>query len=541
MANYKVYIESTNIPLTQVKPLGKIIFSYKRRNNDITYKQALKGDLLFMGDDYTLIKQLSNSVCEEVTISFFRTCNGSDSIFWRGQFTFLDCSYDTAKCTISVSPKQKIIENLFKETIDEKVNFFSQIPVIPKVTGIVGIYETVEINSANLTNAPSDCISDASINVSDWCCKKIDLFYIPDGNNITIDARSYWVRILVKNQCFNGVPKVPYGTNLFSLVQDNCSSNGTADWKRCPNNTYSVTPSLRNGRKLKELMIYLFSRLGVTIISDFFRINEDNTAPNNIAYDYANNYLQTLVFHQKSDVKRPSDSDAAIYLAFEISLKDLLDDLKTMFNIRWVFDENSTVRIEHLSYFEGTSIAHDWSNYPQPLSFTIEKSDYVKKETFNWMDEVATNEFFPHPITYTCGEETVDYKVKNFSADLSFIYANNNPEVVTDKGYLLVSCYENLGEYIVIEENIPMGWQNLHENLHLHGRYQPIGYINNENTPTAFLSYKRIRKQGAFTVPLCCDVNFNPMLLVQGADGTAEIESAEYDILNDSLTVELLY
>jgi hypothetical protein len=542
MAKIQVWVQSTHISSQQVAPKGKILFKYKRSGDEIAYSKDLAGKLTFVGANYTLLDTLSAYPCEVVTITIKRECAGSYTNFWVGKFTYLDCEVDKLACILTVEVKSFDALSEIKKTWENKYNFAINggISIIYDVYGTVGEYNIIDFTQYNIgtTSTPYAQYHDPLVDVSTYCYDGTyptwDKNYI---GSVAAELVHYWHRIVVNSPCVSGSPAPPYSGITWNLVQNNCGVDSTAKYARCPNSGYTVVSSCPNGRLFNSVVVALLT--GYTVKSDFFGINPDATSPSNAAYTFATAYLQKIIVHQKSDIKRPTSSDRATTSAFEITLKSFLEDLAALFNVKWSVS-GSIFRLEHASYF--TSAAGlDLEDVPQKMFFTTDKVEYVEKETFEYMDRLCSNLFKPFPIKYDCGEGEKKYKLQNFSTDLLFIYGNDNNDAVVDAGFVLLSTQLVSSKYYVINDNIPLSYPVLHANLFKHARLQPIGYMNDSNTPISFSTWKKIRQQPAFTVPLCCDVDFDPADSITGADGQAELASGEYDILNDTLRVELLY
>jgi hypothetical protein len=541
MANYQVWVSSTHITSQQVSPKGRVAFRYKKNGDEITYSKDLSDKLTFVGANYTLLDVLSGYVCEVVTITVKRQCSGSYTDFWVGKFTYLDCEVDKLAKILTVEVKSYDVVNEFKKVWEKKRNIaYTGSLLIPLVYGTQGEYDLLDFTQYNIgvTSVIFSQYHDVGVDVSTYCYEGTypawDRNYI---GSVVPELVHYWHRITVNAPCVSGSPAPPYAGVTWNLVQNNCGVDSTSKYARCPGTGYAVVSTCPNGRILNDVLVNLFS--DYTVKSDFFGINPDATNPSNAAYTFATKYLRKLILHQKSDIKRPNSSNLATASAYNITQKSLLEDFQVLFNTRWTI-VGSILRIEHASYFSGGT-GLDLSAAPQKMFFTTDKTDYVEKEYFEYMDEKSSELFKPYPITYNCGEGEKKYKLQNFSTDLVFIYEKDNSEVISDAGFVLLSTQIISTKYYVINDNIPLSFPVLHANLHKHARLQPVGYMNDSGTPISFFTSKKIRQQPAFTVPLCCDVSFTPTDTITGMDGAAELASAEYDILNDTLKVELLY
>lgn len=83
------------------------------------------------------------------------------------------------------------------------------------------------------------------------------------------------------------------------------------------------------------------------LISQFF------TAPVNYVTGKANYLAETMIMHM-SDAKRPAAANPA--RIGKISLKTLLQELKTLFSAYWYIDSVGKFKIEHLSYFDPSRV-----------------------------------------------------------------------------------------------------------------------------------------------------------------------------------------
>jgi len=103
--------------------------------------------------------------------------------------------------------------------------------------------------------------------------------------------------------------------------------------------------NIPNGVRLDDILS-TFTPCSLSIVSDFFGINPDSTAPTNTPYTEAGDNLQDLLFFQKSDVKRPTASNIAT--SGKTSFKKIMAVLDTMFNVKYRIS-GSELRIEHVS------------------------------------------------------------------------------------------------------------------------------------------------------------------------------------------------
>jgi hypothetical protein len=286
------------------------------------------------------------------------------------------------------------------------------------------------------------------------------------------------------------------------------------------------------GSTLGKMMV------GITVKSDFFDLNADASAPSNAAYTAAAAYCQNLVVFQKSDIKRHDASDQARRPAFRMKLADLLNDLKTMFNLDWtITDAGATFRLEHVSYFAPGS-GNDYTTAKYKKELEQDKADAKRLTRFSYRDEQCYAYFKGSPIEIYCGEDEKEVRLTLFSCDISFIVSDDGLESIGDDGFVLMTTTDIGGTLYNITNNRPLAWTELHENFHK-WEMAGVGEINGaEVTP---LSLKKTRKQPAFIVPHCCDDTFDPYELITTALGDGEVQTAGRNLAKNYLEIEPKY
>ena len=337
--------------------------------------------------------------------------------------------------------------------------------------------------------------------------------------------------------CDGATPVPPNDFLTWTLLSGGCP--GTPVYWTCPDSSRLVF-EFRNGRRLDAVLDWLLDQTGcgLAIKSDFFGINGDATAPDNAAYDAALEYCQDLLIFQKSDIKRHDASDTSSSPSWGMKLKDLLEDLKTMFNLDWrVTDDGATLRIEHVSYFFSTAGA-DYTNEKYERILEYDRDKIPKYTRFQWRDKQCSPYFAGHPIEIYCGEGELERKLSMLSTDIPFIVDIDNAESIGDDGFVLAASYESAGKNYNLDNNRGLSWTQLHENFH---RWEMPGAGKINNADTTPLSVKKTRKQPAFSVRHCCDDTFDPANYITTSLGNGDVESAEWNLARDILTVELKY
>lgn len=121
---------------------------------------------------------------------------------------------------------------------------------------------------------------------------------------------------------------------------------------------------------------------------------------------------------------------------------------------------------------------------------------------------------------------------------MSFISNADNAESIGDDGWVLMCTVDDGGTLINVTDNRQLSWTKLHDNYHRHDM-AGAGKINGVDTTP--LSLKKVRKQPAFSVRHCCGDTFDPQNYITTSLGNANVESAEWAIAKDVLTLEPKY
>ena len=76
MAKYRVKISSDNISETEINPVWTGEFQYKKDRAGLFYTMEMKGEMVLLNEDFTLVNDLVNE-CERITIVVQVYCNDS--------------------------------------------------------------------------------------------------------------------------------------------------------------------------------------------------------------------------------------------------------------------------------------------------------------------------------------------------------------------------------------------------------------------------------------------------------------------------------
>jgi hypothetical protein len=314
--------------------------------------------------------------------------------------------------------------------------------------------------------------------------------------------------------------------------------------------------NIPNGVRLDDILS-TFTPCSLSIVSDFFGINPDSTAPTNTPYTEAVENLQDLLYFQKSDVKRPTASNFATI--GRTSFKKIMAALDTMFNIKYRI-AGSELRIEHVSYFtQATGLdltVAPFSDYIDgKISTTYDNTDAAKSERWLWMETVSPM-FTCEPIRYAeeCllsdAQDEIPYTAEDLNSDV--LYIQGNPDRVDDKGFVPIAAYRNGSDYYLVQEtnlvdsnlypNSHLAWANLLAHYHTYDRLYPTGTMNGD--PITFDSSRR-RKVGEPIEIILSNASFwdvfDPGNTVETALGVGEVTRAGYETLTCQLSLNVRY
>lgn len=312
-----------------------------------------------------------------------------------------------------------------------------------------------------------------------------------------------------------------------------------------------------NGLPLQDVLEVYANACGLTVVSDFFGINPDNTAPNNKAYDYAAAYLQDLVIYQASDVINASaDINATILkMSFEKLFANLLK-----YNVAIISSSTNVLRIEHVSYRARRRHLNLLSNYKLikgKRKYGYDKSESPRFERFTEKYETGSEDFDNNYIEYDalCSDDSKNnekpYAAPNTVSNIGYLY--NNADLIEDldkqkdtiviaaivDGAIALSFGPLSGQSLI---NGPLAWSNVLPNLWLWDRPQKMGRIN--GTSAEFESIVPTRKQEKMTVRVCQNDfwdEFSEDDLVKAHYGWSHVDDSEYTLPEEHLEVTLKF
>lgn len=291
---------------------------------------------------------------------------------------------------------------------------------------------------------------------------------------------------------------------------------------------------------LQDAVQYLVNQSGCAgynnVVSDIFEWNPVGDTPGYApGINYINgdpNEYNLLTIAQKSDIVNPFASNPATI--GEMTLRQMNETLREMFNVWWYIDDSGNVRYEHWSAFTAVSgLNLTLAIYSK---FTEGRNKYEGKgedtpafERFQFM-ESRNRDFVGAEIRYESfcvnktdeGKNVVDHQATLITTDLQYI--DQNPDEISAEGFVILANYLTGASLQVITDigilsgqslpNMPLSWASLQDVFYRHGRYQKIGFMN--NIQTIFDSILPTVKQADIEIQLCCEIfDFNPENFIQ--------------------------
>ena len=570
---YKFQIQETTIGTVDVNPINSNIeFGYE--SGDIErIKKVLSSDIILTNADYQIIKGLEvTGVCQTINFYIDVYCSGA----WVREFTGLikirKCKFNAHKCRVVLGVETNESAKCLNDISQEKVNIYD-IPFHPAVYSFVGTIETITCTYATYTDVPisipAHIFNNSCITAGQgWTLTENKIRNITAGSTSSLfncECETTWKRqYVIGGTMPSGTGWIAIGLNWARAVTtfaDPANSYGSyaAPLAGDIKEANTITPyfgtgtaeTYDNGTYLNDALPY-FVNLGgctYTVISDFFGINPDATAPTNTAYTAAANYRR-LVFWKNADVKRPNvvQNSTKMFITFE----ELFNELKTMFNVEMSVYETSGikyVRIEHVSYFDNTNgldLTAQWANVIKANEYIYLSDKLPSQEKFRFQSETdgQNGTFDGSPIMYD--KNCTDAKtIVEFNASLSMtnFAAMLDNESVSDTGLAWAATeLQNSQNFIrsTSELNDFMTWAKFQDQFYYYNRPFTSGTVNGV---TKTFTLGRIKSEDVEVINYdgCSFHALNPVQLIKTKLGWGKVENMKYDAANGKLSLSLLH
>lgn len=563
--------------------IDDLVTGWDSDDNEEFYRAVCDTEFLFKNADYDYLKAIEDSAdrCDPVEITITRTCGVGSVTRFEGLIRMNDLDVNEYGCEIRVTPSPNDDYTDFFLFWEDDVNILSGTPktTVKSFLGEIEVQRCPALGFDDVfevfPSSPPQNDSCLSVPTAGWTMiRNYFKSLIPSatGPAGTYDGvyYTYWAREKV-----TGAASVPPGTNWVNLgggtyvrelpamfdasqfIQDpvgagilqtvfniaGVTETQTADGG---DNYEFEAHEYDNGVHLSDLFDALLP-VGWSIVSDFYSINADGSAPSNTAYTEAATNYADLAWFQLTDVITWNATQNAVKAI--LSFKGLYEQLRAMDDVRLTVS-GQVVRIEHISYFSKNNGIDTTANPHAPLNvgktqYSYEAGDLPKYEKFTWLGSPVSDYFEGDPIEYTTclGEDsgTIDTPSDRLITDLGFIGIQGD-NLGTD-GFVAMATAEYEGENYIIQGagrlNGKMSRTYKHDKFWRHNRYQATGKIN--GATVTFESFRRIKVQEGVDAKVGCAAldSYDPNDRMRSDYGWGDVVEARYSEKNCKLTVTL--
>lgn len=292
-----------------------------------------------------------------------------------------------------------------------------------------------------------------------------------DGNNYT-----YFMRpTMTSSQISAGDDTIPICRSFW---------NKASHWLRVDtslisqmeayNDPYTLKDTYPVSSAIKRLLAEVDSDIAYEATSVFSEFFHGSNAGLDSAIQSPKNRDSKLYVTPITNVKKTRYEQAA--QRGDITLKQILDMLRSVYQCYWFIDDSNRLRIEHITYFKGghkyiigSAVADinvsRMKDMPNGLSwaFGTNEADYKRSNCpsryeFSWGDE-CTEQFNGEAIdiedSYADGSKKEKVSVSNFTADID--YTIINPANVSDDIYALIEA--PIDSHVVAIPNVRLSSQ----------------------------------------------------------------------------------
>lgn len=594
------------------EPLGEkdaiIDFNLNEDEEANFYEKSLSNKLILVGDAYKRILELENSSkrCEQLTLNIYKNCRGENKLIFTSLLSLNDFSYNLDKCYIEIDYQEDSPNKCLEEIFSEEIDLFDFVKkrVITQTSCFSTNFEYVTYNKESRTyecwgstsckkpnNSNSEYYEPANPDLSLYSIifeeRYIDkqlghypntgwntdygkymethnyqkIIYAREISNIVCDAPipEGWQLI---NNCTNGLKKIARKPQLINCKTEN-GKDGLVEYYKydCGLLGDSSNRLIDNGMLFSDVINNIFNTClnGKKVISNFFQINP--TMPS--ALNYVTNEINevnNLIFYQKSDVKRPNDFNNATKAL--ITREEILKALYYMFNVKYDFDKEGNLLLEHVLYWEKDKQSINIDNeglkkyFAGKKGYKYDNVDVPNKEIFKFYEETNSGDW-KLDIEYTkCIPISKKIKEKKYTVDkiitdveLCLKNPDANSDIVEDSGLVLIATTFNGSNYCMITKsgiyedaklNNSLSWAYLLRNYLTYNRYLLNAKVNNYDY--TFKSAIWLKEGLTFSIPFCfCSNDLNPEILVNTQLGVGRIKKASYNLSTEMLELDLVY
>ncbi len=581
---YQFYLTLPGGTPIQFDPcLSELKFKKSRYKDECFFRLDMESELTIDGDLFKTLYALKQNKCLCLTgeITILSRCSFNDpfTVCWKGTFNGANANWNPEKCKVTFTPELKDVYTCLLDNWKRDRNYLEITDRI-NISNIQGTIVCTDpcvapfIQTGTFGGIPigyyGDCYPDGE---SGWTLTLLDV-----QQNITPLGPTVYLKTYCREELNSTTTPIGIGwieeSPGFWVRPVSVSTYPVVTTSEIINNNYHTyyTYSIVNyattqAITLQSLFDYFLSDCFECIISNFFGINSDGTAPNNIAYDCAAKDLHSLAVVQASDLIAPNGLNATSVqqnpnVEIEAGVKnfcDLWHDLKRLFRVcMWFDNETNCLRIEHVSYKRNGQILDLTLDFKKRLigkgSFISNVDDIPRYEYLKFDYDTGQKDFNDGSLIYPneCSNPDGELNEKNnvvecFVTDVANLYGNSNLStnesvlsktvlLSTENGIIKSSIGVLSGNTIL---NGPLAGSNLISKYYLHDRPTCNGIMNGNNT--TFIDTVKTNKQTPIDLNLAHTnfKNLDPEIdRLKTQFGYTCIDSIEYLDPGEQTTIE---
>jgi len=572
---FEFHITAPNGVAWQAYPHNATLeFKWEKDNDWGFFRKTLQTDLIFTGDDFTQLLSIEDSDdrCQFILIDIHIICDEVSSLWWPGRMRCTAGEWDKSLCRLKIKAEPLddytcLFDNWEKEidfsilgsntlliapqySVETKLCTWKESSITPSIkelidllnenTGDDAFLETIRISILLQVFVHCQDLLDAGSTAWTLLSATYTEFFGVIDYDITV-AREY-----APGTC-DGGPVAPDADEGWVLLTDDCPTDSL--WVRKITSgiiydgavgTYE-TP-IHFAYPLRYILDYFFTApCSTPIVSNFFNINPDATAPDNEAYQKAAVWLTDVHVVHLSDFIKDDEDGADTHATVPYSLKSILLNLPG--NIDIAIDNGSLI-IEHVSYYRRTQML-DLTNADHfdlnngNAKYKYNKLKIPKSEKFGYKSETdgVGKDFDGLSITYDNACVDKDSKEKAilfeiYHANVKYLFEHKADYQNDLDGLIILSVADGK----ILYDTCPLSGElklnghfaisTLHQNYYKWDRPLPTGIMNGE--PTQFFRWLRQKQQSDVKVRMCCDDygTFDPDDLVKTQMGWGEVDDA---------------
>ena len=571
---------------------SKFSLSVAKYKDEVFYRVSSGGTLLFTGDGYTDITDITSDCVSYILLIFDQSTKKRSSYIetlffdkadWIGFIRKRSAVFDYDRCSVTLEPDVFDVYTKLLRGYEDKKNVYDLVdreyvkgiyfpnnvetfvrertsttePIPTSNTPIINCDDDIDFNKGvriNLKYTKSE--ADTVYNITETYIREYK--YI---NKNEIYSNFYFGECVLANEGGWSVDGFDVGwwglPESVKLIRRLLNlSVGDLSYTKVGDAFYlDIDPDLmwgkRRGIKVSKLLSAFRDDIeGVDTISSDILNNTQNPLT------LAGNEYTNLIMMQQSDVATNSDGATK----FEMSLKDLFDILSIM-NLKWFINNGGKLKVEHIKYFENFGT---YTNNIVPYMYKLPVN--AARKVVKYKDDMPPNketfkqpfalykDFVGYDITYPqgcAGDETIDHDfnvttdvygllvsdpVNMQAAGAVLLHTDKSTTTYFVNGVPVIIDIYNVKTYPTPNSPIQFPAMNgalslsiLHDVFWKNGRYVITGKMN--DTETTFDSvFPQLIRNG---VPIKRTYKeINPIRKIDTELGDASILEGEFDIKN---------